>query len=331
MRNPLSLIFLGLGWAIFSCDNGSSVDNSTCGAGMVMCGTVCMVEGTCLANLGGSPSVGTGGATTKPIDTSTITSPDCDDGQYATASGTLAAQYTGITIATGPSEKPSAKQYFLSTNWWGKYVDQSISYDGLSFTIHNPSNVSATANDPIGFPTLYIGNYSGHANAGSNLPKPVSQLTSVPTVFSTNAAEGKRDNYNATYDVWFTPTNEPLGSSQYSPPKGGAFLMVWLFLPTNRQPRGSISSYGHAVSGVDDLTWNVWIDKPADGSATCISYVSTRPIDGLAFDLNHFIQDSVNNKFGITSSMSLSVVFAGFEIWSGGEGLELKNFCAKVN
>jgi hypothetical protein len=29
--------------------------------------------------------------------------------------------------------------------------------------------------------------------------------------------------------------------------------------------------------------------------------------------------------------MYLSIVFAGFEIWSGGDGLQDKQFCAAVN
>jgi hypothetical protein len=59
--------------------------------------------------------------------------------------------------------------------------------------------------------------------------------------------------------------------------------------------------------------------------------VSTIPLDSLSFDLNRFIQDSVANGYGITSSMYLSIVFAGFEIWGGGDGLQVKQFCAKVN
>jgi hypothetical protein len=59
--------------------------------------------------------------------------------------------------------------------------------------------------------------------------------------------------------------------------------------------------------------------------------VSTTPRNGLAFDLNAFIQHSVTNNYGLKSSMYLSVIFAGFEIWDGADGLQAKNFCAKVN
>jgi len=50
-----------------------------------------------------------------------------------------------------------------------------------------------------------------------------------------------------------------------------------------------------------------------------------------AYDLNDFIQDSVTNQYGITTSMYLSIIFAGFEVWGGGDGIECKQFCATVN
>jgi hypothetical protein len=38
----------------------------------------------------------------------------------------------------------------------------------------------------------------------------------------------------------------------------------------------------------------------------------------------------VTKGYGITNSMYLSVIFAGFEIWGGGDGLQLQAFCANV-
>jgi cellulose 1,4-beta-cellobiosidase len=143
-------------------------------------------------------------------------------------------------------------------------------------------------------------------------------------------------NFNAAYDVWFTATEADLPVRQASPGKGGAYLMVWMFDPRDRQPRGGAPDAdgkmgpnvaAHTIPGVDG-TWDVWIDKT---DPLCISYVRTTPTDGMAFDLNTFIRDSVTNSYGITSSMYLAIVFAGFEVWGGGDGLKLKQFCAAVN
>jgi hypothetical protein len=111
--------------------------------------------------------------------------------------------------------------------------------------------------------------------------------------------------------------------------------MVWLFKPEQRRPRGGLpqatgdNTPNHTAQTVIGIpgTWNVWIDKT---DPLCISYVASEPIDGLAFDLNSFIQDSVTKQYGLTASMYLSIVFAGFEVWAGGDGLECKQFCASV-
>lgn len=107
-------------------------------------------------------------------------------------------------------------------------------------------------------------------------------------------------------------------------------LMVWLFKPSNRQPRGAISGPNHTVTGVDG-SWNVWVDTNAGGTSPTVSYVSTAPRSAMTFDLNKFLQDAVTNNYLVKSSMYLSVVFGGFEVWSGGNGAQLKKFCVKVN
>jgi hypothetical protein len=186
--------------------------------------------------------------------------------------------------------------------------------------------VVAYGDMPMGYPSFFIGSYAGHTPTGSNLPKQVSALSNVYTSFSTNASSKGYSNYNAAYDVWFTSTGSPLPAYQYDPGPGGAYLMVWLFKPTDRQPRGINAYPGQAVRGLPG-TWNVWIDYT---NPPCISYVSTTPLDKLDFDLNNVIQDSVTKGYGITSSMYLSIIFAGFEIWGGADGIQAKAFCANV-
>ena len=58
--------------------------------------------------------------------------------------------------------------------------------------------------------------------------------------------------------------------------------------------------------------------------------MSTTTLEKLDFDLNGFIKDSVSKGYGITNSMYLSVVFGGFEVWGGGDGLQVEAFCANV-
>ena len=279
---------------------------------------------------GAAGSTGVGGSAGAGGTSSTLACADT-----STTALSFTKQYQDGEIAvTG-----STKTYHAMTNWWhtGTYKNQSVAIKGLSMTVGNSGGASVPASDgsPLGFPSIFIGSYSGHATVGSNLPKKVSDIKSVPTIFSTNASSLDTSNMNATYDVWFTASGTALGSMSSSPGAGGAYLMVWLYKPADRQPRGgtgeatgaSPNHPGQTVSGVPG-TWDVWVDS---SDPPCISYVSSTPIDELTFDLNNFIQDSVTQKYGVTSSMYLSIVFAGFEIWSGGDGLTTKQFCAAVN
>ena len=236
---------------------------------------------------------------------------------------TLSVQYASAFIGVEDSDKT----YVLQTNWWYLFDGQTVEYDGLSFTVGNPNNADVgNVGAPLGYPSYYIGTYSGRSSRESNLPIQVSDIASAPTSFHTNATEGGLSNKNAAYDVWFTAGGDPLATDQYDPGAGGAYLMVWLFMPDDRQPRGANDVPGHTVEGVDS-TWDVWIHRT---DPVCISYVSTDPMDGLDFDLNHFIRDSVENDYGVTDDMYLSIIFAGFEIWGGGDGLTIDRFCASV-
>jgi hypothetical protein len=299
-----------------TCDDGLICRSNACvataggGAGASGAGGVQTLPGT------GGKIAGTGGALVLPP----APSPNCTD--VAAVNYTLnQAGGRGLVAVAG-----SDKQYVVQANWWKLYNQQTMSVTGLSFAIGNPAGAASPDNDPMGYPSLFIGSYAGVTSKGSNLPKQVSALTKVNTVFSTNAGSLGTSNYNAAYDVWFTAGSAPLPSSQYTPGTGGAYLMVWLFNPSNRQPRGRKAYAGHSVAGLPG-SWDVWIDST---DPTCISYVSTTARETLDFDLNNFIQDSVTNRYGITSSMYLSVVFAGFEVWGGGNGLQTKAFCASV-
>ncbi len=256
-------------------------------------------------------------------DADVATGPCADIGED---SGEFDGQYQSAIISVEDSDKT----YVLQTNWWGLFGGQTVSYDGLSFEIGNPDNVAMNPNEgaPTGYPSFLVGRYAGSQSAESNLPMRVSDISAVETSFHTNASDISLSNTNAAYDVWLTAGGAPLPDNQYDPGDGGVFLMVWLFMPTDRQPRGTNDHPDHAVDGVEG-TWDVWIDESGD-FPPCISYVSTTPLDGLDFDLNDFIQDAVENDYGVTADMYLNIIFAGFELWGGNDGLAVEHFCADV-
>ncbi len=246
--------------------------------------------------------------------------------QPLTTSGTIKGQYGTALVCAGP------QQYYLQVNEWNSTAPQTISYGGdTAFKVTEQQGKAATNGGPTGYPCLFIGANSGHSTGCSNLPKQVSTLTTVPTTWSWNdrgtMADPTTNVYNAAYDVWFSigPEGDP---SDFSP--SGGFLMVWLYDPPSAQPIGSVApeNRGITIEGVSG-TWDVWTGY--NGSKPCISYVRTEPSLTLSFDLNRFIRDAVENRPGtIEDSWYLTNVFAGFEIWSGGVGLESTSFCAVV-
>jgi Glycosyl hydrolase family 12 len=201
---------------------------------------------------------------------------------------------------------------------------QTLSYDGTSFKVESQSGGNATNGAPVSYPSTFIGSNHERATMGSNLPKQVSSLTTIPTAWSHNADGSQQGIYNASYDVWFSTA--AMGDAEA--PSGG-YLMVWLYDPPNAQPIGGVmgGSSGVTIEGVPG-TWDIWLGDNA--GKPCISYLRTQPTQSMDFDLNVFIKDAVG-RGAIQSAWYLTNVFAGFEIWAGGAGLESKSFHVSVN
>ena len=66
-----------------------------------------------------------------------------------------------------------------------------------------------------------------------------------------------------------------------------------------------------------------------------VSYVAQQNFNSWTYSLGDFIRDAVMRDCGggtkcVNSSWYLSTVFAGFEIWRGSVGLEVKDFGVTV-
>jgi hypothetical protein len=84
---------------------------------------------------GGTPTGGappTGGATSACADSST-------------ASGVVDERYGSVSIPTTGS-----KTYQLHANWWYLYNGQTLSYDGLGFSVNNQTSNSGNSGNPTG-------------------------------------------------------------------------------------------------------------------------------------------------------------------------------------
>lgn len=213
----------------------------------------------------------------------------------------------------------NTRNYVVQNNVWGGTSNQALSYNGVSFQVTQQSGTNPTTGQPISYPSVFIGANNLRNTSGSNLPKLVSSLTTVPTgwSWSRNSANGE---YNATYDVWFST-----GSGGDSGNPSGGYLMVWLYKPAQAQPIGR----SQATVSIAGRSWDVWSGGSQLGHPI-ISYVDTLGTTSLTFDLNDFIKEAVSRGI-IQNGWYLTNVFAGFEIWSGGATLRTDNFCAIVN
>ncbi len=271
---------------------------------------------------GGSGSCGT---TTGTVGTTSLLS----DATAATAASTQRAAVTGT----------DCKKYIINNNNWGNETTtyQSLSYVGNSFTDTVTSGSGGGAN-VVSFPSIYIGG-NGQITGGttstwsdSGLPKQIGAMKSVQTSFKWSGGTSG-GNYNAAYDVWFAKT--PPAEGGYDDGVSG-LLMVWLYKPGSAQP---IGTKVRTATGIAGHNWDVWAgtrNTTAKGTDVAtrpvISYVAQdSPVTSLTFDLKNFVDDAVSKADtanGITQAFSsswyLTDVFAGFEIWSGGDAKGLQ-------
>ena len=163
----------------------------------------------------GTGSSGSTSSSSSSSSSGTVNTGNCTD--TSTFVQSVASQYTGAMIGTNTS-----KTYYFNPNWWDSYSGETEAVSGLGFTINN-ANAGSVGTNPLGFPTIFIGAYGGNTTVGSNLPKSVSALTTIPTVYSSNGFSMGATNHNATYDVWFTANGTPIPNGQSTPGNGGGY------------------------------------------------------------------------------------------------------------
>jgi hypothetical protein len=234
-----------------------------------------------------------------------------------TGQGTITARYGTAHVTC------SGKDYVVQNNAWGSAAGQTITYGpGTKFKVTLQNGVGS-GGAPASYPSIFTGNFSGGSTSGSGLPRAVSAITagSVQTSWSW-AANGATGSYNAAYDVWFSTGSG--GDPGAAGPSGG-YLMVWYHKPSANQPIGTIV----ASASLAGRTWNLWYGTNSGNSKPVVSYVAQTDVMSLTYSLGDFIRDAATRGY-VQNSWYLTNVFSGFEIWSGGVGLETTDFAVTV-
>ncbi len=240
---------------------------------------------------------------------------------------------TGTVGGTGTMDLDFARakvsvdshDYIIQNNNWGNPTgtDLVLSYKNNSFKITSGSGTGGDA--PASFPSIYIGANGNTSNGMStstndNLPL---QISAIASISSTLRYSGSTSVFNAAYDIWFANAKP---TAQYNDGIDG-FVMIWLRDPAGKQPIGSRVATGITVAG---KTWDVWKGPRGAGpmgsqsNAPVVSFVN--PTENDDSRAQNFVNVNIKDflvkaaDYGISSSMYLTDVFGGFEIWSGGSG-----------
>ena len=207
----------------------------------------------------------------------------------------------------------------------GQYL---INPDGFreSMTLANVgygNNFTVATNTPakgkvLAFPDFLYGCSWGVCSPHRTLPVQISRDGDPGASVST--AGNPKGEYNAAYDIWLEL--KPYLSGQ----PHGAEIMIW---PRETANVGSLRGLPEVrIDGA--LYWEIaWRASNSHGSWNYVQFRKVSQSDSLrGIHLNDFFK-AAEARGWASSSWYIQSITAGFEIWSGGQGLTMSNFWAK--
>jgi hypothetical protein len=232
-----------------------------------------------------------------------------------------------LATATGLA---SLGPYNLQVNEYNSTAALDITSDGATgpanFAVPVSALKVAIGGAPGAGPSLYYGNHWGTVSGDGGLPVAVSAIIggrAVTTSWSIDTrAVAPGDIWDASYDVWF---NARSSGNQSIDNASNLELMVWLNQSAGATPTGVQVATGASIAG---LIWNVWYGTGGNGPT--VSYVLSPAGNSVTnLDLGLLAADAVARGY-LSASWHLIDVEAGFELWSGGAGLESTAFSVTV-
>jgi len=231
---------------------------------------------------------------------------------------------TGCSLSDGPGDGTytlggvqntqvdrESLPYIVHSNVWSEDDgSQSITGEGTAFEIVQQTATRSTAYGPFSYPSVFIGDQYGLTSGTANLPATIATISSLPTVWSWSQPSG--GDYLALYELWF---NNP-GSETPS-----AYIQI--ILGGEVTPIGTYQ--GNFAIGPN--TWELWTGM-LQGQPISTYRHAGAVFTEFEFDLVPFLSDAVTR--GLSASLELTMVAAGFQVWSGSVGASSNNFCAMV-
>jgi hypothetical protein len=227
----------------------------------------------------------------------------------AQADTTICEKYGSTTIQGG--------RYVVMNNVWGTDQPQCINVTSTGFSISQANHNVPTNGAPASYPAVYYGCHYANCSSGSILPLRVSDSRFAGIQTSVSMSFPGSGQWDAAYDIWFDPTARTDGQNT------GAEIMVWVNHAGAPQPVGSRVGTANIAGG----TWDVW-----EGNIgwNVISYVRNPGTSSVSFAPSAFFNDAVSRGYAQTS-WYLTSIQAGFEPWTGGQGLAVNTFSITTN
>jgi hypothetical protein len=203
--------------------------------------------------------------------------------------------------------------YIYQQDEWNSAHLQCATVSGVGFKLTRadfdlPNGLPAT------YPSIYVGCQWGRCTdpAASHLPIQESHLAKATTSVDTQEVTGE-ENFDVAYDIWFNQM--PATSGQ----PDGTEVMVWINHSGFPQPVGS-----RATVAIDGATWDVYTSTQTTWNM--VSYVRDPGTSSAAdLDLKPFFADAIS-RGSLNPSWYLIAVEMGFEVWTGGQGLSIRDY-----
>ena len=204
---------------------------------------------------------------------------------------------------------------------------QCMTASGTGFTVTTANHNIATNGAPASYTAFVRGCHFGTCTQGSNLPRVVSSITSVSSLFTVRPAGTAWD---AAYDIWFDR------AANTTTRNNAMEMMIWLN-STGVQPIGSQVD----TATLAGATWQVWYAPGASPPVITFRRQATTNSMPL-FDIKEFMTDAMsrnastgrkpaNGRPALSTAWFMTSVQAGFELWKGGAGAAGATFGVQVN
>ena len=190
-------------------------------------------------------------------------------------------------------------------------------HNGVGFTVDNNLRYTGLWQ---AYPFTGVGCAYSLCTHGTDLPKQVRHLPSWTNTSFSWRPNGAHGSWNASYDIWFDK------SDQITTEDNGVELMIWL------RPNTDLNHDFHFARIGNHNYWWVWWNH-CDSLGICWHYVQFRFTHVVAGVENLWLVPFIRfleARGLMRASWWLTSIHAGYEIVSGGKGLETTWFNAHV-